>query len=81
MTNKNIREKVLNKSRYKVSHIMITFASPFIVNAKAVFCLMPRFDLVVVVPLYNEEGSLNRLKSEMNKFISDCRLSVYVLFR
>lgn len=41
---------------------------------------MPRFDLVVVVPLYNEEGSLNRLKSEMDKFISDCRLSVYVLF-
>lgn len=41
---------------------------------------MPARDILIIVPLFNEEGSLERLKEEMDIFMSACEHNISVLF-
>jgi dolichol-phosphate mannosyltransferase len=41
---------------------------------------MAAFDLVVIVPVYNEQDSLFRLRTEMDLFLNACTLRAGVLF-
>jgi len=38
------------------------------------------YDLTIIVPVYNEEGNLERLHSELRKFINDSPKKTKVLF-